>query len=352
MYATPLLDLAPRSDASRRHVLQGAGLAALGALLSGCASTDPTASPSEAGTRTFEHALGTTEVPVSPTRIVTSSSTAITWQLATLGVLPIATSAAPLDDPTVYIRLSDPEAAAALDGIVSVGETELNLEAIASLRPDLIVGGDWDADLYDQLSGIAPTVLIRSDQPDDRYLSVQRQLAELTGTMDVLERLHDGYDARIAALQDRYGTESWSQLTWLVIDEVDATASPYLTNLTGAGPAHRVLTDLGAILAPSGADLAQGEPFAEVSRELVPGLDADVIFVAPPWGQLAQDPDTPVSQEILDLLATSTAGRLGQVYKVGLAWTNANVASFEAILDDIEAQLEDRGGDFFEVATD
>ena len=349
---TPLLDppvipvIPVIDEATRRQFL---GMFAAAGLLSACGGAETTADEASGRTRPFDHAMGTTDVPVSPSRIVSLHSTSITWQLVTLGVIPIATSAAPADDPTVYVRLADPAAAEALDGVVSVGDAEISLEQVAALRPDLIVGADWNSDLYEELSAIAPTVLVRSDEPDDRYLGVQRQLAELTGTTAVLERLHDEYDARVADLVDRYGEEQWASLRFVVLDEVDPSGNPYLTNLTGAGPAHRVLTDLGATLSPTAADLGGGEAFAEISREELTTLEADVVFVAPPWSLLAEDADTPVSADIAQLLRSTAAGQADQVHRVGLAWTNANIASFGVILDDIEAALAERSGEFFAV---
>jgi hypothetical protein len=49
------------------------------------------------------------------------------------------------------------------------------------------------------------------------------------------------------------------------------------------------------------------------------------------------------------LLRSTVAGQADQVHRVGLAWTNANVASFGVILDDIEAALAERSGGFFAV---
>jgi len=123
----------------------------------------------------------------------------------TLGVPSIATSSAPDEDPTVYIRLADP-AAAALDGVVSVDdESEIDVEEVARLRPDLIVGGDFDGDgLYERLERIAPTVVVPDDLPNGRFFGVQRFLAELTGRTAELERLHSRYDQRVAALRERY----------------------------------------------------------------------------------------------------------------------------------------------------
>jgi iron complex transport system substrate-binding protein len=333
---------APVADGTRREFL--AALAAAG-LLAGCGGDGDTGSDSD--TRRFRHAMGTTEVPVSPRRIVSLHSTALTWQLATLGVPSIATAAAPADDPTVYVRLADPAAAATLDGIVSVdgGTGELDIEQIAGLRPDLIVGTDHLADTYRQLSRIAPTVLLDAELSNDRFFGTQRALAQLTGTLPELERQHERYERRVGALRERFAGR-WAALEWLVLDEITGEDVVGLVNLTDDGPAHRVLTDLGAPLARSARRYADGEPYAELSLERVSGLESDVVFVAPPYTKLTADPGTPISPRIRRLLRSTSAARSGQVLTVGLAWTNANVASLHRILDDLESFVERRPGGF------
>jgi hypothetical protein len=47
------------------------------------------------------------------------------------------------------------------------------------------------------------------------------------------------------------------------------------------------------------------------------------------------------------LLSASAAGRHDQVFTIGLNWTNASVASFDVILDDLERFLSKRGDEFF-----
>lgn len=330
------------NDLSRRDLL--AALAAAG-LLTACAGPAPAGTDTAPATKPFTHALGTTEVPVAPQRIVALGSTFTTWQLATLGVYAIATSSASPADPTQYIRLADPAAADALDGIVSVdnGSGDLVIEQIAALAPDLIVGGDFQSDFYEELSAIAPTVLIATDLPNDRFYGVQRTLADLTGTLPELERLHDEYDARVAALRERYA-DRWASLEWLVLDEISGDEVVGLVNLSDDGPANRVLTDLGAPLAPAAArytDDASAARFGyvEISKELVTGLEADVVFVAPPYTDLVSDPATPISPDLLDLLGATTAARTGRIRPVGLAWTNTNVASLMTVLDDLERFL-------------
>jgi iron complex transport system substrate-binding protein len=341
-------------DISRREFIIG-GTALTALIAAGCGSDSDSSTETEGteatGTRPFEHAMGTTDVPLRPQRIVSLHSTAFTWQLANLGVDSVATVYSPTADPTVYIRLVDPELADRLDaaGMVSVGESEPNIEAIAALEPDLIVGGAWQSDLYEQLSTIAPTVLLADDLRHDRFFGVEAALAELTGTTAELEAQHDAYDARVAELRERYG-DRWASLRWIVIDEIDEQPDASLVGLDDSAPAFRVLRDLGAQLAPDAQALAADGPWAEVSAENLTALEADVIFVSPPWTLLQNDPATPISPTTLELLSGSTAGRHGQIFTVGLNWTNASVASFDVILDDLERFLSETGG-FFTTAS-
>src|SRR5688500_707068 len=72
-------------DATRREFL--AMLAAAG-LLPAC-STDAASEPAAPSTRTVEHPLGTTEVPLAPTRVVALDRRAALPHLLALGVTPI-----------------------------------------------------------------------------------------------------------------------------------------------------------------------------------------------------------------------------------------------------------------------
>ncbi|HET6743500.1 MAG TPA: iron-siderophore ABC transporter substrate-binding protein, partial [Kribbella sp.] len=98
-------------------------------------------------------ALGSTEIKAKPTRIVVLDSGELDDVLA-LGITPVgmATTAGQSGVPS-YLKDK-------AQGIKTVGGiSELNLEAIAALKPDLILGSKLRAnDLYDKLSAIAPTV--------------------------------------------------------------------------------------------------------------------------------------------------------------------------------------------------
>ncbi|MZD06571.1 ABC transporter substrate-binding protein [Streptomyces sp. SID5785] len=103
--------------------------------------------------RTVTHAMGRTELPKKPTRVVVLDVGELD-NVASLGVQPVGY--APTEGDEAIPSYLKKEAGHPK----SVGTTNaLNLEAIAHLKPDLILGSELRAaKLYPQLSKIAPTV--------------------------------------------------------------------------------------------------------------------------------------------------------------------------------------------------
>ncbi|WP_369056386.1 iron-siderophore ABC transporter substrate-binding protein [Kineococcus terrestris] len=168
---------------NRRSLL--AALAASGVLatLTACggdaadAGSAPGASAPAAGGSfpvTVEHVLGSTEVPAEPQRVVTVGYNEQDFVLA-LGVVPVGTRKTLSYDSAQRPWAQDllPEG-----GIPEVGEAELNLEAIAALQPDLIVGAYsyMEQALYEQLSAIAPTIADVPGESEGAAATWQREL--------------------------------------------------------------------------------------------------------------------------------------------------------------------------------
>ena len=104
--------------------------------------------------REITHAMGTTDVPDSPQRIVVLTNEG-TEALLAVGITPVGAVRSWLGDPW-YAHI-----AADMADVTVVGEeSAVNLETIAALQPDLIVGNKTRQEkIYDQLSAIAPTVM-------------------------------------------------------------------------------------------------------------------------------------------------------------------------------------------------
>ncbi len=121
-------------------------------------------------TRPFEHSQGTSQVPTSPKRIVTTTDQNALLPLLELGVRPVASAGLLADDGTQMFRRTEGFDTTGIEFIGEYGEP--NAEAIAAQRPDLILGYEFDSDYYDTLAAIAPTVMIQIfDRPSTKHSS-------------------------------------------------------------------------------------------------------------------------------------------------------------------------------------
>jgi iron complex transport system substrate-binding protein len=147
--------------------------------------------------RTVKHALGETKLEKKPERVVVLDSGELDDVLA-LGITPVgmATTAGQAGVPSYLADKAQ--------GIKTVGGiSELNLEAIATLKPDLILGSKLRAnDLYDKLSAIAPTVFsIRPGFPwKENFLLVADSVGEedkATGILNDYQKRADEVKAKV-----------------------------------------------------------------------------------------------------------------------------------------------------------
>ncbi|NHN30782.1 iron-siderophore ABC transporter substrate-binding protein [Paenibacillus sp. S3N08] len=144
----------------------------LSVVLSACgsqqaASTQPAADPKQGaaptttapaaaakdGPRIIKHIMGETEVPANPQKVVILTNEG-TEALIALGVKPIAAVDSYYGSPWYDHIKAD------MEGVKNIGgESQPNLELIASLKPDLILGNKMRHEkIYEQLKAIAPTV--------------------------------------------------------------------------------------------------------------------------------------------------------------------------------------------------
>ena len=154
---------------------------------------DTTGSPSTVITTgfpvTIEHEFGSATVEAEPQRIVAVDLAESEIAVA-LGEKPVGISAwfnemAPWFEP--YMWEPAPELLLWVDGI--------DIETVATLDPDLILGGFISEDEYDILSQLAPTIQIAYEVPfRDRVLTVGRAL----GKVDTAEAVADDLDAEVS----------------------------------------------------------------------------------------------------------------------------------------------------------
>lgn len=119
------------------------------------AQTTPTppSSDNTGEVRKIKHAMGETELKGNPERVVILTNEG-TEALLSLGVKPVGAVKSWQGEPW-YNHIKDQ-----MQGVTDLGEeTQPNIEVIASLKPDLIIGNKVRQEkIYSQLSSIAPTV--------------------------------------------------------------------------------------------------------------------------------------------------------------------------------------------------
>ncbi len=130
-----------------------------GVVLAGCGSGGD-AAQADGETRTVQHELGEAEVPVSPETVVALDPYYSLPTALAAGANVVGSSHRQFGEPfPSYLDEFDTE------GVENVGWfTELDIEKIMTLNPDVIVGlsSFVEAD-YEQLSKIAPTVAVSMD---------------------------------------------------------------------------------------------------------------------------------------------------------------------------------------------
>ncbi|WP_162924396.1 ABC transporter substrate-binding protein [Rubrobacter indicoceani] len=314
-------------DLTRRDFLFG-GAAAL--LLGGCGGGEAEESPGQ--TRTIEHSMGTTPVPVSPQRIITVTDQNALLPLLELGITPIASAGSLEGDEGVFRRTDGFDTS----DVEFVGDfLEPNLEAIASLEPDLIVGYEFQEDLYERLADIAPTVFIQVfDRPLDEALM---DFADLVNRTDRAEELRSRYKDRVATLLEDL-REQRETLSVSVISPGDAAGQFYRADVGQA--LGTVMEDLSLPRPAPQQGVGDFDPF---SLENLSEHDADVVLVVDYSEESAEVENELVESPLYRSLAAYEADQaytLDGTETVGAAWVR-----MEAFLDELERILLDPGLD-------
>lgn len=274
-----------------------------------------------AGADEIEHAMGTTDVPENPQRIVVLTNEG-TEALLALGITPVGAARSWTGDPW-YDHIAD-----AMDGAVDLGtENGINLELVASLEPDLILGNKQrHEEVYPQLSAIAPTVLserLRGDWRINLELYAEALGMEAQGQQVLAE-----YDARIAALREGLGDSLREEVS--VIRFLPSQIRIYqLDSFSGV-----ILGDLG-FARPENQNV---DAFAlRVGRESIPDMDGDRIFYFTydtGDGEGVAQRDGALNDPLWQSLSAVQAGRVDSVDDI--IWNTAGgILAAHLMLDDI-----------------
>lgn len=279
--------------------------------------------------RTVEHAFGETRIEGTPRRIVSLYQGATDTAVA-LGIAPVGVVESWVEKPMYgYLRDGVPEDVHYL-GL----ETQPDLESVAWLAPDLIVGARYRHEaVYPLLSRIAPTVV-----PDTSYdfKAMLALMGEATGRERRAQALLDDWEARVADFRRQVEVKlgnTWPQTVAVVSFRADHL------RLYHTGFASSILDELG--FRHPKTQQRSGWGIKLTSRESIPALDADVIFM------FMRDEDPAVAETYRQwtqhpLWQHLEAARQGQVYRVDpVIWSmGAGILAANRLLDELYAHYD------------
>ncbi|SED49746.1 ABC transporter substrate-binding protein [Streptomyces sp. TLI_105] len=275
--------------------------------------------------RTLTHALGKTELKTAPKRVVVLDVGELD-NVVSLGVKPVGYAPSEGDDGIPGYLAEDAGTPKSVGTI-----NNLNLEAIANLQPDLILGSQLRAaDKYDELSKIAPTVF--SIRPGftwkENYLL---NAAALDRTAEAKTKLA-AYEAKAKQLGADIGAAGGPNRPTVSM----------VRYLPGKIRLYAKASFIGTILEDTGLPRPKNQQVDELATEISPErideADADWIFTGVYGDAKATKKDTAQANPLWKNLKAVRAGRAKDVpdetWYLGLGVTAAN-----SVLDDLREDL-------------
>ena len=316
------------------------------ALLTACGgggsdtSSDPSGETAEGFPTTVETLFGDVEIEDRPENVVALGWSDAETALA-LGVQPVGVSdwqdygGAGVGPWATDLFDSEP---------VEVGTMEPNIEAIASLEPDVILDtrSDNSQERHDTLTPIAPVVGAPPEVEVNYGTSWQqqtRQVAQVLGKEERGEELITELEERFT--QIREDNPEFADTTIAVGAYFDGQYGAYVPGDTRVD----LLTELGFEYKSALAERVDGDFYTDLSAELVEELDADLTVVFPIGGPetgefLHQDP-------VLQSIPSAEDDRLIIVDDLDLAnaFSSGSTLGINHALDEIVSQIQEAVGE-------
>lgn len=301
-------------------------------LLTACGSseeannaTEKNASPKTENTSyTVEHAMGSTTLEKAPEKVVILTNEG-TEALLALGVTPVGAVQSWTGDPWydhIENELQDTEVVGLEDAV--------NVEAIAALQPDLIIGNKMRQEaIYEQLSAIAPTIFaedLRGNWKNNFELYATSLHKEEEG-----KKVIEAYDTRISDLKEQLGDKlnmKVSMVRFMAGDvriyQKDSFSGVILDQLGFARPESQDVDEF----AIKGA-----------TKEQMPLMDGDILFYF--TYETGDNAASELEKEWLEdpLFKNLEVAKNGEVHKVDdVIWNTAGgVKAANLMLDDIKS---------------
>jgi len=288
------------------------------------ASSDTTAPQAEA--RTIKHAMGETKVTGTPERIVILTNEG-TEALLALGIKPVGAVKSWQGDPW-YEHLTDK-----MKDVTVLGEeTQPNLELIASLKPDLIIGNKVRQEkVYTQLSAIAPTVF--SEELSGNWKTNFTLYSEAVNKKAEGDALLAEFDKRVEEAKAKLGEKTKTQVS--LVRFLNGKVRVYMKD-TFAG----VLFNQLGFARPAAQD--KDEFMQVITKEQMAIADGDVLFY---WVSDYEDKDAAKYKDewLQDpLWQNLNVAKNNQVYQVNeVIWnTSGGILAANILLNEIVKHFE------------
>lgn len=291
--------------------------------------------PSEKGesslvTRSINHTLGSTEVPLHPERVIIMNPSVDLDNLLALGIQPVGVAGFTEDRPFTISPYLEEQAA----GVDTVGTlVQPSLEKTLQLNPDLIVIDESQRQLYPQLSKIAPTVGLsaRVSRWQERFLT----LAEAVNQTQKAEQLLREYEQRVQAFQQAL-SDRLNEITVSYIRvRTDGIFLYVKSSLVG-----RIMEELGIQRPPAQDVFLNDGPRIPITLEELEKADGDVLFVfGLEYGEteqtFAQLQTNPLWQQ-LDAVKADQVHIVTEAY-----WSFPGIQGAQLLIDDLTRYLKD-----------
>ncbi|MFS0558390.1 ABC transporter substrate-binding protein [Brevibacillus sp. 179-C9.3 HS] len=287
-----------------------------------------TEQPQAEQVRKITHAMGETEIKGTPQRIVVLTNQG-TESLLALGIKPVGAVKSWIGDPW-FDHIKDQ-----MSGVEVVGdETQPNMELIASLKPDLILGTKVRQEkIYTQLSAIAPTVFTENlgDSMIENFELYAKALNKETEGLKILA----DFDKLIADTKTKLGDKTKMEIS-LARFQPGKVRVYYKQNFAGV-----ILDELG-FARP--AEQNKAEFSKDIAKEQINVLDGDIFF----YFTSDRNGDTGASKTAQEWLSDPLAKNMkvvqtGRAYQVNEAiWNTAGgILAADLMVKDIEKIFAD-----------
>ena len=164
------------------------------------------------------------------------------------------------------------------------GMTDINIERIVELQPDLIIMNAYSEKIYDQLCEIAPTVMLTDDYSYVQWRNRFLELGEWFDKEDVVEDWLKEYDDKAINLSTKV-KEHVGNETFAVLERNSVAFGSYYIYGVSAGPGEIVFKDLNL----NRTDITPADTWANVvDLESLAAVDADHIIFTSDDGTLGE----------------------------------------------------------------